>query len=193
LTVTWPPLSFPHPEVGADEDGIASGGTRGDFVSVDPNDGTLLLTQSSNIVRLHPPTEASFVPDFKVAVRVEDGRGGFDKQSFIVSVTGDKPSEIHGTVLWQIVWHSLALLPRSRVSQNLSGLPVSANMSRRLQTLSTRDFDQPERCDPRSTWALPRQVAFDGAGAGRAKKFDILAGHFCHRFYKPPLCDAGAT
>src|SRR5207253_5028608 len=47
---------------------IASGGSGGDFVTIDPNDGTLLLTQSENIARLHPPAGASFVQDFKVAV-----------------------------------------------------------------------------------------------------------------------------
>ena len=33
---------------------IASGGSRGDFVTVDPNNGTLLLTQSDRIMRLVP-------------------------------------------------------------------------------------------------------------------------------------------
>jgi hypothetical protein len=33
---------------------IASGGSRGDFVTVDPNNGTLLLTQSDRIMRLIP-------------------------------------------------------------------------------------------------------------------------------------------
>lgn len=33
---------------------LASGGSRGDFVSVDPNNGTLLLTQSDAILRLGP-------------------------------------------------------------------------------------------------------------------------------------------
>ena len=32
---------------------IATGGSRGDFVLVDPNDGNLLLTQSDRIIRLH--------------------------------------------------------------------------------------------------------------------------------------------
>ncbi|HZT41519.1 MAG TPA: hypothetical protein VFA07_05000 [Chthonomonadaceae bacterium] len=38
---------------------IASGGSRGDFVTVDPN-GTLLLTQSDRIMRLIPPSGGSF-------------------------------------------------------------------------------------------------------------------------------------
>jgi hypothetical protein len=39
---------------------IASGGSRGDFVAVDPNDNTLLVTQSDAIVRLvAPPGGAS--------------------------------------------------------------------------------------------------------------------------------------
>ena len=33
---------------------IASGGSRGDFVTVDPNNGTLLVTQSDRIMRLVP-------------------------------------------------------------------------------------------------------------------------------------------
>jgi hypothetical protein len=39
---------------------IASGGSRGDFVTADPSDGTLLVTQSDRILRLHPPAGGSF-------------------------------------------------------------------------------------------------------------------------------------
>ena len=39
---------------------IASGGSRGDFVTVDPN-GSLLLTQTDSIVRLTPPSGGGFV------------------------------------------------------------------------------------------------------------------------------------
>ena len=39
---------------------IASGGSRGDFVSVDPTNDTLLLTQTSTIVRLTPPAGGGF-------------------------------------------------------------------------------------------------------------------------------------
>ena len=39
---------------------IANGGSRGDFVTVDPSNNTLLLTQSSSVVRLNG---ASFVPE----------------------------------------------------------------------------------------------------------------------------------
>lgn len=39
---------------------IASGGSRGDFVSVDPNNGTLLLTQTDSIIRLSPPSGGGF-------------------------------------------------------------------------------------------------------------------------------------
>jgi hypothetical protein len=35
---------------------IASGGSRGDLVAVDPSDGTLLLAQTDRILRLHGPT-----------------------------------------------------------------------------------------------------------------------------------------
>jgi hypothetical protein len=39
---------------------IANGGTRGDFVSVDPTNGTLLLTQTDSIVRLSAPSGGGF-------------------------------------------------------------------------------------------------------------------------------------
>ncbi|HWE40560.1 MAG TPA: PEP-CTERM sorting domain-containing protein [Isosphaeraceae bacterium] len=39
---------------------IASGGSRGDLVKVDPHNGTLLLTQSDSILRLSPPTGGGF-------------------------------------------------------------------------------------------------------------------------------------
>jgi len=42
---------------------IATGGSRGDFVAVDPNNGSLLLTQSDRILRLIPPTGGGFVPE----------------------------------------------------------------------------------------------------------------------------------
>lgn len=35
---------------------IASGGSRGDFVTLDPNDGSLLLTQTDEVLRLTPPS-----------------------------------------------------------------------------------------------------------------------------------------
>src|ERR1043165_2851670 len=35
---------------------------------------------------------------YNVAVRVEDGRGGFDKQSYVLNVTNQAPGEIHGRV-----------------------------------------------------------------------------------------------
>jgi hypothetical protein len=40
---------------------IADGGSRGDFVTVDPN-GTLLITQSDSILRLTPPPKGGFGP-----------------------------------------------------------------------------------------------------------------------------------
>jgi hypothetical protein len=39
---------------------IATGGTRGDFVTVDPTNGTLLLTQTNQIFRLTAPPGGSF-------------------------------------------------------------------------------------------------------------------------------------
>ncbi|MFI5381507.1 MAG: YncE family protein [Tepidisphaerales bacterium] len=39
---------------------IATGGTRGDFVTVDPSDGSLLLTQTDQILRLTPAAGGSF-------------------------------------------------------------------------------------------------------------------------------------
>jgi hypothetical protein len=40
---------------------IASGGSRGDFVKVDPSNGTLILTQTDTVVRLTPPAGGGFV------------------------------------------------------------------------------------------------------------------------------------
>src|SRR5205823_6708872 len=39
---------------------LATGGSRGDMMSVDGNSGTLLLTQTHSIVRLRPPGGGSF-------------------------------------------------------------------------------------------------------------------------------------
>jgi hypothetical protein len=39
---------------------MASGGSRGDFVTVDPSNDTLLVTQSDRILRLTPPSGAGF-------------------------------------------------------------------------------------------------------------------------------------
>ena len=41
---------------------IVTGGSRGDFVSVDPFTNTLLLTQTDSILRLTPPSNGGFVP-----------------------------------------------------------------------------------------------------------------------------------
>src|SRR5207249_1404103 len=46
---------------------IASGGDRGDFVSVDPDSGSLLLTQTSTIVRLVPPAGGCFGASFTIS------------------------------------------------------------------------------------------------------------------------------
>jgi RHS repeat-associated protein len=70
---------------------IADGGTRGDFVAVDPHNGTLLLTQSDNIVRLTPPAGASFA-QAQVTVRVDDGHGGSDTQDYTILI-GSKPPD----------------------------------------------------------------------------------------------------
>jgi hypothetical protein len=43
---------------GAPQIVIASGGSRGDFVTVDPHDGSLLLTQTSTVLRLTGPSLA---------------------------------------------------------------------------------------------------------------------------------------
>ena len=42
---------------------IASGGSRGDYVTLDPSNGTLLVTQSDSILRLTPPTGGFSVPE----------------------------------------------------------------------------------------------------------------------------------
>ena len=38
---------------------IGTGGSRGDFVTVDPNNGSLLLDQSDSILRLRAPKAAA--------------------------------------------------------------------------------------------------------------------------------------
>jgi DNA-binding beta-propeller fold protein YncE len=42
---------------------IASGGSRGDFVTLDPSNGSLLVTQSDSILRLSPPVGGFAVPE----------------------------------------------------------------------------------------------------------------------------------
>ncbi len=42
---------------------IASGGSRGDFVTVDPNNGTLLITQVDSILRLNGTFQITAVPE----------------------------------------------------------------------------------------------------------------------------------
>ncbi|MDB5357858.1 MAG: hypothetical protein JWN24_4311 [Phycisphaerales bacterium] len=42
---------------------IANGGSRGDFVSVDPTNDTLLITQTDSIYRLTPPSDGGFTPE----------------------------------------------------------------------------------------------------------------------------------
>ena len=45
-----------------DQTVLATGGSRGDFVSVDPNNNTLLLTQSDRVLRLTGPEGGGFEP-----------------------------------------------------------------------------------------------------------------------------------
>ncbi|HUP82468.1 MAG TPA: putative Ig domain-containing protein [Pirellula sp.] len=75
---------------------IASGGTRGDFVKVDPTNGTLLLTQTDTIARLRLPFGSSFVSDFDVRVQVSDSKGGTDEQDFRLHLNNIHRGEIRG-------------------------------------------------------------------------------------------------
>ncbi len=56
---------------------IGFGGSRGDFVEVDPNDGSLLITQSDRILRLYAPTGGGFgsVPEPSTALLLSVGLG----------------------------------------------------------------------------------------------------------------------
>src|SRR5204862_4078385 len=65
---------------------LASGGSRGDLVAVDPADGTLLLTQTDRILRLHgpPPCGRFGVATLQVTPAVATGGVG---QSHGVTVT----------------------------------------------------------------------------------------------------------
>ena len=59
---------------------IASGGSRGDFVTVDPSNNSLLLTQSDRIIRLTPGSGAGFGPVPEASTFVSTGLlmlGGF--------------------------------------------------------------------------------------------------------------------
>jgi uncharacterized protein (TIGR03437 family) len=47
---------------------IATGGSRGDLIAVDPFDGSLLLTQSDSIVRLGPADGSTFAPPTVISV-----------------------------------------------------------------------------------------------------------------------------
>ncbi|MGN6545339.1 MAG: putative Ig domain-containing protein, partial [Aureliella sp.] len=77
---------------------LATGGTRGDFVTVDPSDGTLLLTQTGTVARLQLPAGSTFLSDYNVEVRVEDGRGGSAQTSFVLHLTDATSGEIHGHI-----------------------------------------------------------------------------------------------
>ncbi len=52
---------------------IASGGSRGDFVTADPSNGTLLLTQSDRIIRLTPGSGGGFGPVPEASTTVSFG------------------------------------------------------------------------------------------------------------------------
>ena len=52
---------------------IASGGSRGDFVTVDPSNGTLLLTQTDRILRLTPGSGGGFNPVPEASTLVSTG------------------------------------------------------------------------------------------------------------------------
>lgn len=95
---------------------IASGGSRGDFVAVDPTDGTLLLTQSDRILRLTAPLGSGFgrvVPNSILSVTVNgvpvsslDANGNFyfpttiqPGQNNFVIVATDSSGQIAGTTL----------------------------------------------------------------------------------------------
>jgi len=74
---------------------IASGGSRGDFVAADPSDGTLLVTQTDRILRLHPPAAGTFgngqLLNISTRMRVLTG-----EQVLIAGfiVTGTDPKEV---------------------------------------------------------------------------------------------------
>ena len=52
---------------------LASGGSRGDLVAVDPFDGSLLLTQTDKILRLSPPAGSGFAVPAPVVSGVANG------------------------------------------------------------------------------------------------------------------------
>ena len=73
--------------------------TTGSFLGTadfDPGDPTLNLDSAGGgdlfVAKLIPTP----LPQALVVVRVEDGRGGFDEQSFTIDVVNDRPGEIRG-------------------------------------------------------------------------------------------------
>lgn len=68
---------------------IASGGSRGDFCVPDPHDGTLLLTQSDSILRLHPPAGSLFGYEAPTITSADNATFTIGKRgSFTVMATG---------------------------------------------------------------------------------------------------------
>jgi uncharacterized membrane protein/transglutaminase-like putative cysteine protease/sugar lactone lactonase YvrE len=106
---------------------IASGGSRGDLVTVDPNDGSLLLTQTREIVRLRPPPSGSFAG---VSVRVTDN---LPASGYAVDPTSISPGPA-STSASQVVWNAQA--PAGTSHFRLTGT-VSNMAPGEVRTIST--------------------------------------------------------
>ena len=74
-----------------------------DVDAIDPDDDPLTysLTDSPEGITIAPDTGlVSWLPfsgEADLTVRVDDDRGGFDEQSFVIEVLDTRPGEIHGT------------------------------------------------------------------------------------------------
>jgi uncharacterized repeat protein (TIGR01451 family) len=81
---------------------IASGGTRGDFVAVDPRNDTLIVSQTDRLARLTPPPGSGFVGGSSADLGIRGGGptvvlvGNHATYNFVVSVTA--PGDAHNVV-----------------------------------------------------------------------------------------------
>ena len=145
---------------------IASGGSRGDFVTVDPNNGTLLVTQSDRIMRLVPGVFV--IPPFLTTTTTLDvtpENSTFGQTVTLTAVVATAGTGIPaGTVTFTIDGQAQAPVRLTEVggsgSSNLHDLDADAghpHHHRRLQRRSHLRFQrlQPGECDASAPLGRP--------------------------------------
>jgi hypothetical protein len=108
---------------------IASGGSRGDFVAWDPSNGTLLVTQSDRILRLHPPVVTTN-PATTVATFSATLNGSLNPRRSTTTVDfqyGPTTSYGHTTPVQTQTGNTFRL-----ISANISGLTASTTYHFRI-------------------------------------------------------------